>query len=132
MLLNKNAIMSSLVIVPALFISSHSVAAAELTGCAAKKQEITRQLEYARAHNNQHRVNGLTTALEEVEAHCTDASLQKERQQKVAEKQEKVNERQAELKEAQASGRSDKVAKKQQKLDEAKEELAAAQAELQR
>lgn len=132
MLLNKNTIMSSLVIVPALFISSHSVAAAELTGCAAKKQEITRQLEYARAHNNQHRVNGLTTALEEVEAHCTDASLQKERQQKVAEKQEKVNERQAELKEAQASGRSDKVAKKQQKLDEAKEELAAAQAELQR
>lgn len=132
MLLSKNTIMSSLVIVPALFISSHSVAAAELTGCAAKKQEITRQLEYARAHNNQHRVNGLTTALEEVEAHCTDASLQKERQQKVAEKQEKVNERQAELKEAQASGRSDKVAKKQQKLDEAKEELAAAQAELQR
>lgn len=132
MLLNKNTIMSSLVIVPALFISSHSVAAAELTGCAAKKQEITRQLEYARTHNNQHRVNGLTTALEEVEAHCTDASLQKERQQKVAEKQEKVNERQAELKEAQASGRSDKVAKKQQKLDEAKEELAAAQAELQR
>ncbi len=132
MLSIKKTIMSTLVIAPALFSFSTGVSAAELTGCAAKKQEITRQLEYARTHNNQHRVNGLTTALAEVEAHCTDASLQKERQQKVAEKQEKVNERQAELKEAQSSGRSDKVAKKQQKLDEAKEELAAAQAELQR
>lgn len=132
MLLNKNTIISSLVIVPALFIASHSVAAAELTGCAAKKQDITRQIEYARAHNNQHRVNGLTTALQEVEANCTDASLQKERQQKIAEKQEKVNERTAELKEAQDSGRQDKIAKKQQKLAEAKEELAAAQAELSR
>lgn len=132
MLLMKNTIISSLVIAPALFIASHSAAAAELTGCAAKKQEISRQIDQARAHNNQHRVNGLTTALEEVEANCTDASLLKERQQKVAEKQQKVNERMAELKEVQDAGRQDKVEKKQQKLAEAKEELAEAQAELSR
>lgn len=128
----KNTILNTLVIAPALFIVSQTATAAELTGCAAKKQEISRQIDYARAHNNSHRVAGLTTALEEVESSCTDAGLQKERMQKVAEKQEKVNERQAELKEAQETGRQDKVAKKQQKLEEAQQELADAKAELAR
>ena len=47
--------------------------APELTGCAAKKHEISQQLEQARAHGNSNQVAGLEKALSEVEAHCTDA-----------------------------------------------------------
>ena len=98
-------------------------------GCAAKAQEIQQQIDYATQHGNGQRVAGLKTALGEVQAHCTDAGLQAERQKKIAEKQHKVEERRQELKEAQQSGKLDKVAKKQQKLAQAEAELKQAQAE---
>ena len=113
-----------------MFSASNSFAASGLTGCAAKKEEIMTQITAAKAHGNAHRAAGLNTALQEVDAHCSDDSLLRERQEKVSEKLHKVAERAEELKNAQDDGRSDKIAKKQAKLDIAKQELAEAQAEL--
>lgn len=109
---------------------SHSATASELTGCAAKEQEIQQQIEYAKAHNNSNRLSGLETALSKLRSNCTDASLQKERREKVEEKQRKVREREEELKEAQQTGREEKIEKKRQKLAEAQQELATAKSEL--
>jgi hypothetical protein len=103
--------------------------AANSGGCAQKAQAIQAQIDYAKQHGNSHRVEGLEKALNEVQKHCTDASLAADRQQKIADKQDKVVQRQQELQEAQQTGKSDKVAKKQQKLAEAQAELKAAQAE---
>lgn len=114
----------------ALFLSTFaSFSIAAEGGCAAKEQEIQQQIDYATQHGNSQRVAGLKTALDEVQAHCTDAGLQAERQKKIEEKQHKVSERRQELKEAQQTGKLDKITKKQQKLAEAEAELKQAQAE---
>lgn len=102
-------------------------AASELTGCAAKKADIEQQLKYANQHNNMARVAGLEKALREVESHCTDSSLLKQRQEKVAAKKEDVQKREQELAQAQIEGRASKIEKRQQKLAEAREELQEAE-----
>ncbi|WP_346826301.1 DUF1090 domain-containing protein [Serratia inhibens] len=98
-------------------------------GCAAKAQNIQQQIDYATQHGNHNRITGLKKALSEVQANCTEAGLQADRQKKIEEKRSKVAERQQELKEAQQTGNLDKVAKKQKKLTEAQAELEQAQAE---
>ena len=92
-----------------------------------KQQEIQKQIDEARAHKNQNRVDGLEKALRENKAHCTDAGLKAENQKRVEEKREKVAEREQELKEVQAKGDHEKIIKKQQKLEEAKSELKEAE-----
>lgn len=93
------------------------------TGCEAKRQNIERQLDYARQHNNSYRVAGLEKALSKVNTSCTDEGLRAERKHYVLKKEKKVEERRYELSEAQATGRTDKIAKKQQKLESAQAEL---------
>lgn len=105
-------------------------ASSALTGCAAKEQNIQRQITEAKKYGNTHRVAGLEKAHSEVLAHCNDGALKKEREANVHDKEAKVAERVQELSEAKASGRSDKIAKKEKKLEEAREELREAQAEL--
>ncbi|MGN7911747.1 DUF1090 domain-containing protein [Enterobacter sp. 22466] len=100
------------------------------TGCEAKRQNIERQIDYARTHGNNHRVAGLEKALSEVIANCTDEGLRAERKSDVLKKEQKVEERRRELSEAQADGRADKISKKQQKLDEAHAELDEAKSQL--
>ncbi|EDU3842813.1 DUF1090 domain-containing protein [Salmonella enterica] len=96
-------------------------------GCAAKKQEVENQITYAREHNNTHQIAGLQKALREIEEHCTDPQLLRQRQLKIAEKEQKVAERQAELEQAKETGNPQKIAQKQKKLDHAQEELQDAQ-----
>lgn len=108
-----------------LLLSMQSYAAP--VGCAAKKQEVENQITYAREHNNTHRIAGLQKALRELEAHCDDPQLLKQRQLKITEKENKVAERQAELKRAHETGDLKKMAQKQKKLDRAREELQDAQ-----
>lgn len=108
-----------------LFVFSTLSAAAE-SGCAAKAQEIQQQIDYATQHGNTHQIDGLKTALSEVQTHCTEDGLQNKRQNKIDKKQHKVTERQQELKEAQQTGKADKIAKKQRKLEEAEAELKEA------
>ncbi|MBP1131906.1 MULTISPECIES: DUF1090 domain-containing protein [Serratia] len=118
---------SMLLALPLFALPALSFAAED--GCAIKAQNIQQQIDYATQHGNTQRVAGLKKALNEVQTHCTPASLQADRQKKIDEKQRKVTERQQELKEAQQTGNLEKVAKKQKKLAEAQAELKQAQAE---
>lgn len=113
-------------------LGTHAYAESNLTGCAAKKQEVSDQIEYARTHENKNRVAGLQKALRELEAHCTDEGLLKERQAKVAEKERKVAERQSDLAEAKAKGDTKKIERRQEKLEQAQKELDAAKKDLTR
>lgn len=101
-------------------------------GCEYKRQHLERQIDYARAHNNTHRVAGLQEALSRVDEYCTNSWLLKRKENKVAEKQRKVAKRQQELEQTRASGKPRKIADKQKNLDEARDELAKARLELNR
>ncbi|EAA2983817.1 DUF1090 domain-containing protein [Salmonella enterica subsp. diarizonae] len=99
-------------------------------GCEYKRQNLERQIDYAQAHNNTHRVAGLQEALSQVNEHCSDNQLRKRKENKVADKQRKVAERQRELEQARETGERKKIAKKQKRLDEALAELDEARSEL--
>lgn len=101
-----------------------------LTGCAAKRQSITTQIEQARAHGNSAQQAGLEKALSEVTANCTDASLRKERENKVLDARHEVNRRQADLDKAVKKGDADKINKRKDKLAESRKELQSALDEL--
>jgi len=124
--MKKRLLAFGLCLLPLTFTAAH--AASDLTGCAAKKQAIERQLAFARQHNNSQQAAGLDKALREVEQHCTGSGLLKQRQEKVAEKKRKVGEREQALAKAKAEGRSaSKIQKREEKLAEARQELDEAE-----
>jgi Protein of unknown function (DUF1090) len=102
----------------------------ELTGCAAKRQAISTQIEQAKAHGNSEQQAGLEKALSEVTAHCTDASLRKERENKVLDAKHEVSRRQADLDKAMKKGDADKINKRKDKLAQSRKELQDAVEEL--
>lgn len=95
----------------------------ELTGCAAKRQDISTQIEQAKAHGNSPQQAGLEKALGEVNANCTDASLKKERENKVLDAKREVSRRQADLDKAMKKGDADKINKRKDKLAESRKDL---------
>ena len=101
-----------------------------LTGCAAKRQAISSQIEQAKAHGNRAQQAGLEKALDEVTTHCTDAGLKKERENKVLDAKHDVSRRQADLDKAMKKGDADKINKRKDKLAEARKELQDAVEEL--
>lgn len=60
------------------------VCTAQTGGCDAKRTSIEREISYAQAHGNAKRVDGLETALAQMNANCTDAVLRSDAQRKVA------------------------------------------------
>ncbi|NMX67421.1 DUF1090 domain-containing protein [Pseudomonas sp. WS 5111] len=100
--------------------------APQLTGCAAKRQAISLQIEQAKAHGNSEQQAGLEKALSEVTTHCTDASLKKERENKVLDAKHEVSRRQADLDKAMKKGDSEKINKRKDKLAESRKELQQA------
>ena len=104
--------------------------APQLTGCAAKRQAISLQIEQAKAHGNSAQQAGLEKALAEVTAHCTDAGLKKERENKVLDAKHEVSRRQADLDKAMKKGDPDKINKRKDKLAESRKELQDAVEEL--
>lgn len=102
----------------------------ELTGCAAKRQAISAQIEQAKAHGNSQQQAGLEKALSEVTANCTDASLRKERENKVLDAKHEVSRRQADLDKAMKKGHADKINKRKDKLAQSRKELQDAVEEL--
>lgn len=110
--------------------SGIATASNKWSGCAEKEYHIQKQLEYAKAYGNMHRVRGLERALTKVQLYCTDGKITSDWQEKVADKERKVRERVAELQHAQASGDPEKIRKKEKKLQEAKNELMEAQSGL--
>ncbi|KAA0949356.1 MULTISPECIES: DUF1090 domain-containing protein [unclassified Pseudomonas] len=104
--------------------------AQELTGCAAKRQALSAQVEQAKAHGNSEQQAGLEKALSEVTAHCTDAALKKERENKVLDAKHEVSRRQADLDKAMKKGDSERINKRKDKLAESRKELQEALDEL--
>jgi len=104
--------------------------APQLTGCAAKRQAISTQIEQAKAHGNSAQQAGLEKALSEVTANCTDASLRKERENKVLDAKHEVSRRQADLDKAMKKGDADKINKRKDKLAQSRKELQDAVEEL--
>lgn len=102
----------------------------ELTGCAAKRQAISAQIEQAKAHGNSEQQAGLEKALSEVTANCNDASLRKERENKVLDAKHEVSRRQADLDKAMKKGDADKINKRKDKLAQSRKELQDAVEEL--
>jgi len=112
-----------------LFSLSGSLMAAESL-CQQKEQDIQHEIEMAKKHNNQRRVNGLERALTEVRAGCTDKKLKASHLEKINAQKQKVAERERELKEERDEGHDkDKTAKREHKLEEARQELKKLQAE---
>ena len=121
----------------ALFaLTSVSALAAEqqpgLSGCAANKQAISEKIEQARAHGNSDQQAGLEKALSEVNAHCTDAGLKKEREQKVLDARHEVTQRTKDLDKAMKKGDAEKINKRKDKLAESRKELQEAVDDLDR
>ena len=106
------------------------VCSAQMSGCDAKRAAIEKEITYAQAHGNAKRVDGLETALAQMNANCTDASLRSEAQRKVSAAQKKLAEREHDLQKTKADGKSaKKIADRQRKVDEAHAELERVQAE---
>ena len=104
-----------------------AVLLAQSGGCDAKRQSIEQEITYAQAHGNASRVQGLQTALAQVKAHCTDASLRSDAEQKVAKAQQKVVAQEQELEQAREQGKgADKMADRQRKVDDAHAQLQQA------
>ncbi|QKZ07210.1 MULTISPECIES: DUF1090 domain-containing protein [Pseudomonas] len=97
-----------------------------LKGCAAKQQAIRTQIDQAKAHGNAEQQAGLEKALAQTQANCTDAGLQKERENKVLDARREVAQRQADLDKAMKKGDSDKINKRKDKLAESRKELQQA------
>ena len=125
-------VISTIALVTYLSIVPTFAQESNLKGCAAKRQELNQQIQQAHAAGNSKEEAGLRKALKENQSHCTDASLMKERQDKVAKAQREVTEREADLKKAEAKGDEKKIDKRKDKLADAQKELADAQAELNR
>ena len=102
----------------------------ELTGCAAKRQAISAQIEQAKTHGNSEQQAGLEKALSKVTANCTDAALRKERENKVLDAKHDVSRRQADLDKAMKKGDADTINKRKDKLAESRKELQDAVEEL--
>ncbi|MGF6772374.1 hypothetical protein P3T18_004862 [Paraburkholderia sp. GAS199] len=103
---------------------------AQTNSCDTKRHAIEQEIAYAQAHGNGKRVDGLETALAQLNANCTDATLRSDAQRKVASAQKKLAEREEDLKKAKADGKgAKKIADRQRKVDEAHAELEKVQME---
>ncbi|WP_185267716.1 DUF1090 domain-containing protein [Halopseudomonas xiamenensis] len=94
--------------------------------CADKEQRILERLQRAEAADNQAQVRGLTKALQEMRANCSEEDLADQRRQRIAESEAEVEERREDLAEARRSGDQDKIDKREGKLAEALKELGEA------
>lgn len=101
-----------------------SVAQASDSLCQQKADAIKHEIELAKKHNNQRRVNGLERALTEAQSNCSDKKLRSAHQEKIAAQRAKVKEREHELAEERAKGDDrSKIEKREHKLTEARSEL---------
>ena len=106
--------------------------APELSGCAAKRQDITTQIENAKAAGNTGQQAGLEKTLSEMNANCTDADLLKQQEQKVLDAKREVSRRQADLNKAMSKGDPEKIDKRKDKLAESRKELQDEQEKLEK
>ena len=104
-------------------VSAHATDTSQLKGCAAKEQDVRNQISRAQSAGNSSEVSGLNKALEEIQDHCTEAGLKRERENKVLDAKHEVSKRQAELDKAIKKGDPEKINKRKDKLAESRKEL---------
>lgn len=114
----------TLYVVGALLFPAITFAAPQT--CVDKKHQIEQELDYAKQHQQTHRVNGLEQALANLNANCSDDRLKKEHQDKIDEKQHKLNKANTELQKAIDDKKSaSKIQDKKNKVNKAQSELDA-------
>lgn len=118
-LLLKSSALSLCVLSFHSFASSHC---GDLSGCERKSCEIEYQIDKAKEYGNQHKVDGLTKALKEVKANCTNDGLKDKIAEKIESSEEDLAEYREDLKEAKQSGKAQKVKKYQRKIEDEIEE----------
>ncbi|MGO2159478.1 DUF1090 family protein [Vibrio toranzoniae] len=118
-LLLKSSVLSLCVLSFHSFASSHC---GDLSGCQRKSCEIEYQIDKAKEYGNQHKVDGLTIALKEVKANCTNDGLKDKIAEKIESSEEDLAEYREDLKEAKQSGKAQKVKKYQRKIEDEIEE----------
>ncbi|MGO2318573.1 MAG: DUF1090 domain-containing protein [Vibrio toranzoniae] len=118
-LLLKSSVLSLCVLSFHSFASSHC---GDLSGCERKSCEIEYQINKAKEYGHQHKVNGLTKALKEVKANCTNDGLKDKIAEKIESSEEDLAEYREDLKEAKQSGKAQKVKKYQRKIEDEIEE----------
>ncbi|MGH8483549.1 MAG: DUF1090 domain-containing protein [Pseudomonas sp.] len=120
-------VFSSLILMTAIGLAASAAQAAPeaspLTGCAAKKADIQQQIDQS---TNPFEKSGLEKALSEVNEHCTDTAMRKEREQKVLDARHEVTQRTKDLDKAMKKGDAEKINKRKDKLAESKKELQEA------
>lgn len=104
-----------------------AASAAPSPACAAKRAQIESQISEAQARGRTHELRGLRRALQANQANCTDASLAREREERIAKARREVAERERDLQDAEQGGRPRKIASRKAKLEAARRELDAAQ-----
>jgi hypothetical protein len=123
-------LVSAIAVILAVTQTPAALAVTKLTGCAAKRDAITTQIQ--QAQDNPERKTRLEKALDQVNANCRDTALDKQRNRKIIKAQVNVNEAERALHKAESEHRSEeKLAKLRAKYESAKAELAAAEAALQ-
>ena len=100
--------------------------------CEAKRTNIELQIEEATKRGNSKEVAGLRKALQANKDHCTQASLEKEREKQIRQAEKKVQEREKSLAEAERKGDAKKIANRKSKLEEAHSDLLEAEKPLPR
>lgn len=119
--------LSTSLFIPSAFADDHSH-----KGCEIKRQELNKQLSYARQHNNENRIRGLEQALDRLDLRCGNAASgsqggehnrSRDYHDKINELRSEVHERRNELREAELDGRADKIDKRLKKLTKAEDEL---------
>ncbi|PIT60086.1 DUF1090 domain-containing protein [Snodgrassella alvi] len=86
--------------------------------CKEKQQQIEKQLQYARANENQNQINRLTSQKTDLAQNCTNEVLRQKYIQKIDKLNNKVNETQHKLAKAQSKGNNTNVENLQNKLNE--------------
>lgn len=118
------------IVLCACVLALHAVpalAAEPSPACTAKQARIESQMAEASAQGRSREVAGLKKALRANKAHCSDASLARERDAQIRGATQKVAAREKSLAEAEKKGDAKKIASRKAKLDEARSALAEAQ-----
>ncbi|RYF68256.1 MAG: DUF1090 domain-containing protein [Comamonadaceae bacterium] len=110
----------------ALFTAAAGAAAPPSAACAAKRVEIEQQISQAKANGRSQEVKGLQRALKANQSNCSDASLARERDARIAKAEREVAQRERDLAKAERESDGKKTERRRAKLEEAKAELAAA------
>jgi hypothetical protein len=113
-----------------LILSLNIYAAEEGYTCAGKKDVLARKLDYAKKAGNQYEIAPLVTALDTIDAYCSNVDLEKKYLDNVSKKIKEVAKYQKQVDEAKINKDEKKIIKKQHKLQEKRAELDAAKAEL--